>query len=121
MLNAALFEFLETRGCYMYQLNRILIFAEQFPEEHIFRLAANSGIVMKWKYWDRAQSRQDGGASTGQRALPLLPGHIITGIETNFRENIKELTQNVKCQLLGFGLGLFWSVCDAFDPNLDGY
>ena len=47
MLTATLFEFLETRCCYMYQLNRILIFAEQFSEEHIFRLAADSGIVMK--------------------------------------------------------------------------
>ena len=105
----------------MYQLNRILIFAEQFSEEHIFRLAADSGIVMKWKYWDRAQSRQDGAASTGQRALPLLPGHIITGIETNFRENIKELTKNVKCHLLGLGLCLFWSVCDVYNPNVHGY
>ena len=71
----------------MCQLNTVLIFAEQFSEEHIFQLAADSGIVMKWKYWDSAQSRHDGAQST---ELPLLPCYIITGIDTNFRENIKD-------------------------------
>ena len=33
---ATFFEFIKTRCCCMYQLNKVLIFAEKFSEEHIF-------------------------------------------------------------------------------------
>lgn len=87
---ATFFEFIKTRCCCMYQLNKVLIFAEKFSEEHIFWLAADSRIVMKWKYWDPAQSRQDGAAAQSSHCCLA---NIITRIETHFRENIKELTK----------------------------
>ena len=88
-------------ACYMCQLNTVLIFAEQFSEEHIFQLAADSGIVMKWKYWELC-SEQTRWRRPHRAPTAAWPSNYWNWHEFSWK--YKRLGKNVKYQLLSLGL-----------------